>query len=164
MFPFDDVIMKRIIRNSSLGTYFAVKWMQRNLTNDNSILAQVMVWCRQAGILFIGHLGTNFNAFFLMEIHTLSFKKIHLKVSSGKWRPFCLGLDVSREDQQRRNRRICLFFEAWWRMHTSVKCKQQYKYISGTKPLPETIQNYCHFDPYGHISMKFETTLKIHVS
>ena len=30
----------------------------------------------------------------LIEIHTFSFKKIHLKMSSGKWRPFCLDLSV----------------------------------------------------------------------
>ena len=28
------------------------------------------------------------------EIHTFSFKKMHLKLSSGKWRPSCLGLNV----------------------------------------------------------------------
>ena len=30
----------------------------------------------------------------LIEIHTFSFKKMHLKMSSGKWRPFCLGLNM----------------------------------------------------------------------
>ena len=29
-----------------------------------------------------------------IEIHTFSFKKIHLKISSAKWRPFYLGLNV----------------------------------------------------------------------
>ena len=27
------------------------------------------------------------------QIHTFSFKKMHLKMSSGKWRPFCLELN-----------------------------------------------------------------------
>ena len=31
----------------------------------------------------------------LIEIHTFSFKRMHLKKSSGKWQPFCLGLNVS---------------------------------------------------------------------
>ena len=44
------------------------------------------------GILLIGPLGTSFSEM-LIEIHTLSFKKIHLKMSSGKWWPFCLGLN-----------------------------------------------------------------------
>ena len=30
----------------------------------------------------------------LIETHTSSFKKIHLKMPSGKWRIFCLGLNV----------------------------------------------------------------------
>ena len=46
-----------------------------------------------AGILLIGPLGTNFSGIFI-EIHTFSFKKMHLKMSPGKWRPTCLGLNV----------------------------------------------------------------------
>ena len=53
---------------------------------------QAIIWTN-AGILLIGPLGTNFSEM-LIEIHTFSFKKIHLKLSSGKWRPFCLGLNV----------------------------------------------------------------------
>ena len=36
-----------------------------------------------AGKLFIGPLGTNFSEI-LIEIYTFAFKKVHLKVSSGK--------------------------------------------------------------------------------
>ena len=43
--------------------------------------------------LLIGPLGTNFSEN-LIEIHIFSFKKIHLKMSSGKRRPFCLDLNV----------------------------------------------------------------------
>ena len=46
-----------------------------------------------AGILSIGPLGTNFNEI-LIGIQTFSFKKMHFKMSSAKWRPFCLGLNV----------------------------------------------------------------------
>ena len=46
-----------------------------------------------AGILLIGPLGTNFSEISI-QILTFSFKKIHLKVSSAKWRPFCLGRNV----------------------------------------------------------------------
>ena len=53
---------------------------------------QAIIWTN-AGLLLIGPLGTNFSEM-LIEIHTFSFKKIHLKMSSGKWRPFCLGLNV----------------------------------------------------------------------
>ena len=48
-----------------------------------------------AGILLIGTLGTNFSEG-LSKFHTFSFKKMHLKMPSGKWRPFCLGLNVLR--------------------------------------------------------------------
>ena len=53
---------------------------------------QAISWTN-AGILLIGPLGTNFSEI-LIEIQTFSFKKIHLKMSPGKWRPFCLGLNV----------------------------------------------------------------------
>ena len=56
---------------------------------------QAITWTN-VEILLIGPLGTNFSEM-LIEIHTFSFKKIHLKISSGKWRPFCLGLSLQRE-------------------------------------------------------------------
>ena len=46
---------------------------------------QAIIWTNY-GILLIGPLGS--------KIHTFSFNKIHLKTSSPKWRPFCLGLNV----------------------------------------------------------------------
>ena len=53
---------------------------------------QAIIWTN-AGIFLIGPLGTNFSEM-LIEIPTLLFKKIHFKMSSGKWRPFCLGPNV----------------------------------------------------------------------
>ena len=38
-------------------------------------------------------LGTNFSEI-LIEIHSFSLKKMQLKMPSGKWRPFCVGLEV----------------------------------------------------------------------
>ena len=46
-----------------------------------------------AGVLLNGTQGTNVNEI-LIEIHTFPFRKIHFKMSSGKWWPFCLGLNV----------------------------------------------------------------------
>ena len=46
-----------------------------------------------AGILLIGPFGTNFSEISI-KILTFSFTKMRLKVSSAKWRPFCLGLNV----------------------------------------------------------------------
>ena len=53
---------------------------------------QAIIWTN-AGILLIRTQGTNFSDF-LREIRAFSFKKMHLKMSSGKWRPSCLGLNV----------------------------------------------------------------------
>ena len=47
-----------------------------------------------AGILLIQPQETNFSEI-LFEIHIILFKKIHLKMSSGKWRPFWPGLNMS---------------------------------------------------------------------
>ena len=55
---------------------------------------QAIIWTN-AGILLIGPLGTNFIEI-LIGIQTFSFKKMHLKMSSAKWRPFGLGLNVLR--------------------------------------------------------------------
>ena len=53
---------------------------------------QAIIWIN-AVILFTGPLGTKFSEI-LIEIHTFSLNKIRLQFSSGKWRPFCLGLNV----------------------------------------------------------------------
>ena len=53
---------------------------------------QAFIWIN-AGILLNGPSGTNFSEI-LTQIHTFSSKKMHLKISSGKWRPLCLGLNV----------------------------------------------------------------------
>ena len=53
---------------------------------------QAIIWTN-AGILLIGPLRTNFSEI-LIEILTFSFRTMRLKVSSAKWRPFHLGLNV----------------------------------------------------------------------
>ena len=69
-----------------------------NLTiicSDNSLSPgrhQAITWTN-AGIL----LGINFSEI-LIEIYTFSFKKMHLKTSSAKRCPFCLGLNVLKRD------------------------------------------------------------------
>ena len=52
---------------------------------------QAIIWTN-ARILLIRTSGTKFSEI-LSEMHTFSFKKMLLKMSSGKWRPFCLGLN-----------------------------------------------------------------------
>ena len=53
---------------------------------------QAIIWTN-AGILLIGPLETNFSEIWI-AIETFSLRKMHLKMASGKWRPFCLGLNV----------------------------------------------------------------------
>ena len=53
---------------------------------------QAAIWT-SAGILLIAPLGTNFSEV-LIEIQIFSFRKMHFKMSSVNWRPFCLGLNV----------------------------------------------------------------------
>ena len=55
---------------------------------------QAIIWTN-AGISLIRTSGTNFSES-LSEIRAFSFKKMHLKMSSAKWRRFCLGLNVLR--------------------------------------------------------------------
>ena len=61
---------------------------------------QAIIWTN-AGLLLIWPLGTNFIEI-LIEILTFSFKKMRLKVSSAKRRPFCLGLNVLSHPDHRR--------------------------------------------------------------
>ena len=68
---------------------------QTNMDSDNGLLPgwlQAIIWTN-AGILLTGPLGTNFSEI-LIKIYTFWFKKMHLKMLSGKWQPFCLHLIV----------------------------------------------------------------------
>ena len=69
------------------------------IASDNGLSPgrrQAIIWT-SARILLIGPLGTNFSEI-LIEIITFSFKKMRLQVSSVKWRPCCLGLNVLKEN------------------------------------------------------------------
>ena len=56
---------------------------------------QAIIWTN-AGILLVGHLRRNFSEI-LIEIHKFSFRKMYLNMSSAKWRPFCLCLNVLKQ-------------------------------------------------------------------
>ena len=63
--------------------------------SDNGLLPgqhQAIIWTN-AGIFLIGPLRTNFSEM-LIKIYIFWFKKMHLKMSSGIWWPYCLGLNV----------------------------------------------------------------------
>ena len=68
------------------------------LGSDNGLSPdrrQAIIW-NNAGLLFIEPLGTNFSEI-SVGIQTFSFKKMHLNMSSAKWRPFCLSLNVLKQ-------------------------------------------------------------------
>ena len=65
-----------------------------------------------------------------MKIYTFAFKKLHLKMSSGKWRPFCLGLNVFKFRERLPKDfvlMLCSFTLHWpfyslWCRYTSQNC------------------------------------------
>ena len=87
------------------------------IASDNGLSPgrrQAIIWTN-AGILLIGPLGTNINEI-VIEIHTFPFKKMHLKMSSAKWRPFCLGLNVLSE----KINRCTVEVRAWMIMNSYI--------------------------------------------
>ena len=61
---------------------------------------QAIIWTN-AGILSMRTIETNVSEI-LIQINKFWFKKMYLKVSSGKWRPFCVGLKMlTRYDEWR---------------------------------------------------------------
>ena len=104
--PYDDDFLKEI-QHANCSNRFLTHWGRVThicvdkltiIGSDNGLSPgrrQAIIWTN-AGILLIGPLGTNFSEI-LNKIHTFSFKKMRLKMLSGKWRPFCLGLNVLRK-------------------------------------------------------------------
>ena len=68
--------------------------------SDNGLLPirRQAIISTNAGLLSIETLGTNFSEI-LIKIQFFSFTKIHLKISSVKWRPFCPGRDELIPDE-----------------------------------------------------------------
>ena len=97
---------------------------------------QAIIWTN-AGLLLIWPLGTNFNEI-VIKILTFSFKKMHLKMSSGKCRPFCLGLNVLTPH-------VAVVYEHG---HTAGYCDPEYIYLyklSWTwRQVPEPYFRYVH--------------------
>ena len=87
---------------------------------------QAIIWTN-AWVLLIGPLGTIFSEI-LIEFHTFSFKKMHLKKPSGNERPFCLGLNVLNKYLYQHlvcNDFIAIFYvdellKRWWSMVYTV--------------------------------------------
>ena len=95
--------LKLIFLKLISGTGILAHWGQEThicvgkltiIASDNGLSPgrrQAIIWTN-AMILLIGPLGTNFSEI-LGKIHSFSFKKMHLKMSSAKWRLFGIGLN-----------------------------------------------------------------------
>ena len=98
---------------------------------------QAIIWTN-AGILFIGPLETNFNEI-LIKKYTFSFNNMHLKISSAKWRPFCLSLNELTANW-------CDLFshvpQGCFRSHVDnkdCKCGRPFRKASETGPSPNLV-------------------------
>ena len=73
---------------------------------------QAIIWTND-GMLLIRTLGTNFNEI-LSEIHAFSFKKMHLKMSSAKWRSVHdTHCNCQIIDQLRKSYEKTIFVKIW---------------------------------------------------
>ena len=92
-----------------------------------------------AGILLIGPLGTNFTEISI-GIQTFSFKKMHLKTSSTKWRPFSLGLNVLSPASVK--------FQTIYFVNPYLTTRRYGKWsnkIYISDEIPDKIYKFCHF-------------------
>ena len=124
---------------------------------------QAIIWTN-AGILFIQTLGKNFSEI-LGEIHSFSFLKIHLKMSSAKWRLFGLGLN---ELMPQGHRCVVRSSSGWMLSFDSLRPSNAYmrhqtrpssvqvmaSRLLGTKPLSEPILVYCQLNQMQEIILK----------
>ena len=94
MADMDGLLMEPCITHWGRVTHICVSKL--TIIGSENVLSpdrrQGIIWIND-GLLLIGPWGTNFSEI-LIEILTFSFKKMRLKVSSAKRRPFCLGLNV----------------------------------------------------------------------
>ena len=116
---------------------------------------QAIIWT-SAGILLIGPLGANFNEI-VIKIDTFSFKKMHLKMSSGIWRLSCRGLNgliIALLYVMQLWHNIALSTAIWWLNAKDMKLKLEMKFdlfcINTLRPR----ENGCHFiDIFKSISL-----------
>ena len=109
---FQKLIARILPRWLLYALHFQNQWMIMHKNKQQDLLAMkqdllveaewriyAIIW-KNAWILSIRPLAPNFNDI-LIKIHTYSFKKMHMILSLGKWRPFCVGLNVLNMSQLR---------------------------------------------------------------
>ena len=104
---------------------------------------QAIIWTN-AAILLIGPSGTNFSGI-LIEIHTFSFKKMHSKISSRKWWPFCVSLSVLKEGQEVEGKdKKTMFIEKGYNHKKHIPCMTSFIFQDASF---ENIPNMCKIFP-----------------
>ena len=84
---------------------------------------QAIIWTN-AWILLIGSLGTNCSEISI-GIQIFSFKKMHLKMSPAKWRPFCPGLNVLISYS------ILWLLSVWFQFYRNSYLSEEYEMLCG---------------------------------
>ena len=75
------------------AAYVSVNWVSIGSDNGLSpVRRQAIIWT-YTEFLSIGLLATKFSKF-LIKIENYSSQKLYFKLSSAKWWPFCLGLNM----------------------------------------------------------------------
>ena len=111
------------------------------------------------GILLIWPSGTSFNEI-STEIITFSFEKICLKVSSAKWRPLCLGLNVLtsarysyiKSSNATISSSLMCSYLSWLRRNTSGYGLASWILISTPKRLEEYYGQQWYITPKRHMN------------
>ena len=132
-----------------LHIYASVNWVSFGSDNGLSpIWRQAIIWTN-AGILLIRTLGANFSEIFIGN-QAFSFKKIHLKMLSVKWRPFCPGEDelthwgLVMHVHASMTWITIVLGNGWW--------------LCSAKPLSEPmLTQWQNMDPYEHNSVRFKS-------
>ena len=105
---------------------------------------QAIMWTN-AGIVLIRHLSISF-CDILIAIHTFSFKRMRLKMSSGKWQPFYPGHNVSNH---------------WFPMTYICGCKLDHHCFIQRMV---ACSGQCKLDIYKQTSTNFESSSKNMIS
>ena len=116
---------------------------------------QTIIWTN-AVILLIATLGTDFHVT-VIENCTLMFKKMHLKLSSGDWRPFCLGLNVLN---------ILTVYGSWfnWTGHINWACGNCVRRWIGHTARARAMQMQLRFHKKAALSCNFPTQLWVKIA
>ena len=101
-----------------------------------------IIWTN-AGLLSIGLLGTNFNEI-IIKIKNSLLMKMHLKISSAKWQPFCPGVFTSAISGS--SRLVVL------RFHADAFARQEIKQV--------LLNELDHLDPFYKDQLKITTQLR----